>query len=678
MKSLLQRFSEFVCRATPSAERANQRKTSSTRTHAKPVRGISVESLEERLLMFHDAGGIGVHLPCVGGYEYNQYAGQWVCMEEGDYRDAIWYPPNMGGWPGSVGWPGPFNSINSGNGLPTSPFSPGGGFAGSGIGFDPFTAPFGVGFVQRDSGAGMPVSSLGLGGGYGGGFTGYGGGGIFGMPNLFGLGGFTGLGGVTDTGCRYSDPLGLCSGSYVNYVPDYSNLPPSNWGGLNSYGRSMFGVPSNAQDTNNPFLNQPNGFGGGMTNTNVEMIDPFRFAMYAQSWLGGNTEACPLSFNPGECSPYGWPELPQLPPDLPLPEFPCNAVPLVGDWYYAGPYCPPELPEVEIPGQGVVPGEGNYCILIYPSPCEPTDESPPAGEGWDKLNPSDIRCTAIVPECMPEWPRHSVGLGLWNDSGDSATDLITNDGWVTLTGPTYGIVPIVRVTVDGQDVTPAGFGMADGPGAIQVTGDGAHHVELTYRDWFGERTATLDFILDTIAPEPILRLVHDTGISATDRVTRDGRTSISNSEGSLSVTLDGNAAALDNLGQVTATRVGPHQVSAIASDLAGNAGTATLDFVLESSAPRVESVRMVRTSRGVSEVVVTFSDRLDVATASRLGGYKVTLPGRKPKSVVVSAVSFDGDRTVTLRLQKPAKATANLDVAFVGSTLAGPADNRAG
>jgi hypothetical protein len=193
----------------------------------------------------------------------------------------------------------------------------------------------------------------------------------------------------------------------------------------------------------------------------------------------------------------------------------------------------------------------------------------------------------------------AVVLGLVDDTGVSSTDGITRDGRASVSSSDGNL----SVTLDGSVVT------RDNSEHISATGDGSHRVEAVAIDLAGNSsTATVDFVLDTIVPEMAVELVSDTGVSATDRLTRDGRVSVSSSEGNVNATIDGIAVTRDSLGRVTATGIGSHRVAATATDAAGNSGSATLEFVLDSSPVAVENTRLVRTRRGVTEVVVTFTN----------------------------------------------------------------------
>jgi hypothetical protein len=261
----------------------------------------------------------------------------------------------------------------------------------------------------------------------------------------------------------------------------------------------------------------------------------------------------------------------------------------------------------------------------------------------------------------------AVVLGLVNDTGVSSTDGITRDGRAVVSSSDGNL----SLTLDGSVVT------RDNSENISATGDGSHRLQAVATDRAGNTsTATLDFVLDTIAPALVLELVADTGISATDHLTRDGRVSVSSSEGNVHTTIDGITVTRDSLGRVSAARDGSHLIAATATDAAGNSTSATLDFVLDSSSVAVESTRMVRSKRGVTEVVVTFNKRLDATTVNHLENYKISLPGRRPKQLSIASVSFDGARTITLRLQKPARTNGDLLVTYAGATIADLAGNR--
>jgi len=252
------------------------------------------------------------------------------------------------------------------------------------------------------------------------------------------------------------------------------------------------------------------------------------------------------------------------------------------------------------------------------------------------MSSSDVQVDKDIP--LP--PR----VALINDSGKFAIDRITFDGRVQVSG-TDGTL---AVFVDGRQSA------TDSAGVLTVTTEGAHLIEVRSRDVAGnEARATLSFTLDTTAPMLSVRFT-DTGVSDTDRITRDGRVSVSG-DGSLSVVVDG-VVVRDSAGVVDVRGDGRHQVRATAEDLAGNVKSAAVDFLLDTVGPRITGQRLVSNRGRVSEIILNFDEDL-AGSATSDQTIAVFTSGRRGRQIPVASVGDNGPREKSLRLAKHVRAT---------------------
>ena len=186
---------------------------------------------------------------------------------------------------------------------------------------------------------------------------------------------------------------------------------------------------------------------------------------------------------------------------------------------------------------------------------------------------------------------------LASDSGVSATDLITSNGTVTLTGTATGSTGSVQV-FDGT--TLLGTAVADGTGqwsfATTLKGDGAHALHAVATDAAGNVATTAAqpaITLDTTPPLVAItaqKLASDTGSSGTDLITSNGAVTLSgtSSGGTGSVQIyDGTmligTAAVDAAGHwsfMTTLGAGAHALHAATADAAGNAATTAAQPVI--------------------------------------------------------------------------------------------------
>lgn len=183
------------------------------------------------------------------------------------------------------------------------------------------------------------------------------------------------------------------------------------------------------------------------------------------------------------------------------------------------------------------------------------------------------------------------------DTGSSNSDFVTQDGRVTLLGTVSGTSPNASVEVfDGT--TSLGLAtVSDGAWWLDTTlSEGNHDFSAKLTDLFGDRANTSEHphsvTVDTTPPLVIDHLANDTGTSSTDRITSIGTvTGTGDPNATVHLAVDGNLIDLtaDDTGSWTFTPVGlsdgGHTITASEADLAGNVGTTSLTFTLDTTAP---------------------------------------------------------------------------------------------
>ncbi len=184
-------------------------------------------------------------------------------------------------------------------------------------------------------------------------------------------------------------------------------------------------------------------------------------------------------------------------------------------------------------------------------------------------------------------PTITIGQQLAHDTGASASDRVTNDGSVTLSGSVADANGVASVEVFDGKTDLGAAGVVGGAWSFSgLLSEGSHTLSAIATDLAGNPTATAaqsTILVDTIDPTITIgqQLVHDTGASASDRVTNDGNVTLSGS------VADANGVAsvevFDGKTDLGAANVvggawsfsgllseGSHTLSAIATDLAGN------------------------------------------------------------------------------------------------------------
>ncbi|WP_317205107.1 beta strand repeat-containing protein, partial [Janthinobacterium sp.] len=179
-------------------------------------------------------------------------------------------------------------------------------------------------------------------------------------------------------------------------------------------------------------------------------------------------------------------------------------------------------------------------------------------------------------------------LTLALDTGSSATDKITSNGTVNVTG--------LEAAATWQYSTNGGTNWTAGAGtSVALTGDGAKTVIIRQTDVAGNvsgNSTSLAFTLDTTAPVPTIALVTDSGLSASDGIT-NAATLKGTAEANSTVTIKDGATVLGTavasgtgawIFTPTGLANGAHSFSVSQTDVAGNVGTASLAVTLDTTA----------------------------------------------------------------------------------------------
>ena len=179
---------------------------------------------------------------------------------------------------------------------------------------------------------------------------------------------------------------------------------------------------------------------------------------------------------------------------------------------------------------------------------------------------------------------------------------VLGDGITRATAITLNGVAQAHTTIDLYDGT-GHFGTtttaADGSWKILVSAlsEGVHHFTATASDQQGntsDPSSSFNVTIDTTAPAVTLKLLSDTGSSSSDNLTSDDTLSgLGDPNATVHFTIDGTqvagTATADNNGAWSFSPVGLadgfHTVIASESDAAGNTGTASKGFLLDTVAP---------------------------------------------------------------------------------------------
>jgi hypothetical protein len=206
----------------------------------------------------------------------------------------------------------------------------------------------------------------------------------------------------------------------------------------------------------------------------------------------------------------------------------------------------------------------------------------------------------------------SVTENLLIDTGASSTDKITSNPTLTGTAQANSVVTLHEGT------TALGTTMADGSGKWTFTpttlSQGAHTITASETDVAGNTgTASLSFTLDSVAPAVTEQLFADTGVSSTDTITSNPALTGTGTAGDVVKLTEGTKV----LGSATVTKNGTwsftptgltqgiHTIVARETDVAGNTGTTSLSFTLDSVAPAVTESLLIDTGASATDKITS-------------------------------------------------------------------------
>ncbi len=243
-------------------------------------------------------------------------------------------------------------------------------------------------------------------------------------------------------------------------------------------------------------------------------------------------------------------------------------------------------------------------------------------------------------------------LAAASDTGLSSSDRITNDTTITVSGNNEkkAIVTLYDgVTVVGTRTTTASSYSI----TSSALADGVHAIKATSTDIAGNvsvASGVLSVTIDTSAPvvpsAPTLIAASDTGVSATDRITKVTTPTLTGTaEAGVSISLrDGGVATgaivTANGGNYSATTAtlspGAHTLTAVATDVAGNVGGASASTIvtIDTAAPTVTINQAAGQADPTTITPITFSIVFS-ETAAWLVPAPITLSGTAAASTAV-------------------------------------------
>lgn len=305
--------------------------------------------------------------------------------------------------------------------------------------------------------------------------------------------------------------------------------------------------------------------------------------------------------------------------------------------------------------------------------------------------------TAISIDTLAPTAPSKPTLTAASDSGSTSTDGITNVTRPAFTGTTEKKA-IVTLKDNGATLVVSA---AVNSGSFSLTStalaDGTHPITATATDIAGNTSVASSIttvVIDTVAPvtsAPTLTAASDTGISATDRITRATTPTVTGTSqaGANVILLDGTTqvgtgSATGGTYTITSGTLasGSRSLSARATDLAGNAGaaSATTTVTVDITAPTVTinqavgqadpaTTSPVAFTAVFSETVYGFIDSRVSLTGSA-GATSATVTGTGPSySIAASGMTGTGLVTATI------PAAGATDTAGNASTSSTSTDN---
>ncbi|MDB5498190.1 MAG: putative internalin [Phenylobacterium sp.] len=192
-------------------------------------------------------------------------------------------------------------------------------------------------------------------------------------------------------------------------------------------------------------------------------------------------------------------------------------------------------------------------------------------------------------------------------------------------------------------------GLADGAHAFQVRAfDAAGNVDQT--------PASFNWTVDTVAPAVTNHLASDTGASSSDRITSNpALTGATDPNAVVHFTVDGAAIAATATASAAGAwsftpsglADGAHTILASSTGAAGNTGTASLSFTLDTTAPQTQIASLAQNG-GSAKATVTFAGQSEAGATilkvvdTQVGGAQIGAVGDGVSTVLATANASGG------------------------------------
>ena len=245
-------------------------------------------------------------------------------------------------------------------------------------------------------------------------------------------------------------------------------------------------------------------------------------------------------------------------------------------------------------------------------------------------------------------------VALITDTGTSATDKITSNGALTVSGADGS------ATVEYSSNGTSGWSATAPTAAV-----GSNTVYVRQTDVAGNvsaASAALSFTLDTSAAAPTVALAFDTGSSIPDKITSNGALTVTDTETGATVQYSANGTSGWSATAPTAT-VGSNTVYARQTDTAGNVSAAStaLTFTLDTAAPVAQSMAASSTA---TTIALTYDGNIDTANLPAVGAFTVTTGGVDNE---VASISASGS-VLTLTLTNAFTSGSAVTLAYTDPT----------
>jgi uncharacterized repeat protein (TIGR01451 family) len=279
----------------------------------------------------------------------------------------------------------------------------------------------------------------------------------------------------------------------------------------------------------------------------------------------------------------------------------------------------------------------------------------------DAVSPSasatDSNTSVTVYDTTPPAPPANLTLAPASDSGVQGDDL-TNITEPTVTGTAEAGTTVTLTDGSGSNAVVLGTALVDGTGHWSFApsaplADGTHSITATATDEVGNvspASSALPLTIDTRVPSVTAALLHDTGVSATDGITSDATlTGTAEAGGTVALSEAGHSlgtVVADMQGHWSYTPSGladgAHTLTATEADAAGNLGTASLSFTLDTLSPVVVAALLHDTGASAADSIT--SDPTLTGTGEAGSSIALSEGGR---SIGTAAVDGTGRWTLT-------------------------------